>query len=139
MPHLYVGGAFAPPLTEEKLAAYRALAKAAPPEVADAMTQLLACASAWWEQPESSGHVTRPHPAGVGVIVALDAPVAKALWDHIPWTRELDSMAALFDTIDPVKDKPLRDAAHHLLWLARELDLDREPLTADKLGLPVKP
>lgn len=29
---------------------------------------------------------------------------------------------------------PLRDAAHHLLWFARELTRDREPLTNDKLG-----
>lgn len=35
-----------------------------------------------------------------------------------------------YPTLEPT---PLRDAAHHLLWHANELELDREPLTNDKL------
>lgn len=39
----------------------------------------------------------------------------------------------LFDSIDPVAQKDLRNAAFHCLWVARELDLGREPITTDKL------
>lgn len=124
-----IGGSFAPPLTDELLAAYHAQALEATEEVRDAMLKLHALAAQWWELPESTGD-GKPHPSGRGFVVALDEPIAKQLWDAIPWTRELDMMAALFETL-PVG--ALRNAAFHLLWFAKELDLDREPLTSDKL------
>jgi hypothetical protein len=133
MPKQRFGGSFAPPLTDEKLAAYKQFADAAAdPQIRDAMLVLHNCAAQWWEQPESTGD-GRPHPSGRGVIVDLDQPIAAALFDHIPWKDELDVFAARFDGIDAVASKELRDAAFHLLWFARELDLDREPLTANKL------
>ena len=128
----HMGGSFAPPLTDDKLASYMKLAETAPREIADAMLTLLNCAEKWWNLPESTGG-GKPHPSGRGQIVPLDATIAKKLWDHIPWKRELDSMEPLFEAIDPSKDKPLRDACFHLLWHARELDLDREPITNDKI------
>lgn len=124
-----IGGSFAPPLTDELLAAYHALALEAGEEIRDAMLKLHACAAQWWELPESTGD-GKPHPSGRGYIVALDAPIATALWEAIPWTRELDMFGALFDTLPTGR---LRNAAFHLLWFAKELDLDREPLTSDKL------
>jgi hypothetical protein len=231
----HVGGSFAPPLTDELLANYAELADTAEPEIRDAMLTLHKCAAAWWEQPESTSP-GRPHMSGRGTIIALDKPIAAALWDLIPWTRELVSMGELFASVQAdevarnsvklaawrsavteaiaramlpggsivalqakvnfyheikrlcgtvagtwgsgiaeyVLDKlfagsnveaaqqaaneytlalklafsgasappvprpeleptPLRDAAHHLLWFARELDMDREPITKDKL------
>lgn len=39
-------------------------------------------------------------------------------------------------TLEPT---PTRDAAHHLLWFAVELYLDREPITQDKLPTHLRP
>lgn len=130
-----IGGSFAPPLTDELLAAYKAMIEALPPQsqIRDAMARLLACCEKWWELPDSIGTEARAHPSGLGTIVPLEAVHQKALWEHIPWPEELEHFGVLFDGIDPVAEKPLRDAAHHLLWHAKELELDREPLTADKL------
>jgi hypothetical protein len=130
----HFGGSFAPPLDDAKLTAYESLAAGAAPEVRDAMQTLLHCTKQWWELPESGSDGSHPHPSGKGTIVPLDEPIAKALWDAIPWTRDLKSMGELFDGIDPVSQKPLRDAAFHLLWVTNELNLDREPITNDKIN-----
>jgi hypothetical protein len=129
---IQVGGSFAPPLTDESLAAYRQLADAAPAQVRDAMAALLGCVGKWWELPESGG-ASAPHPSGAGRVIELSDDVAAALDAHIPWREELSMFAGLFDSIDPVKDAALRNAAHHLLWFANELELGREPMTSDKL------
>lgn len=143
----FIGGSFAPPLTDASLAAYKSLAEALPATspVRDAMLRLHACVSRWWDLPESTGG-GRPHPVGRGFIVDLDKEIAASLWDSIPWgggkdadgnpvPDELGEMARVFDVIPatPAASKALRDAAHHLLWFAKELNLDREPITNDKL------
>lgn len=133
---------FAPPLTDEKLASYRALADSCPDaEVRDALGTLLACVAAWWELPESARtdvqrwairhrgkDVTFP-------VVPLEAEHVAALWDVTPWMRELNTLSNSKDTglFDRLDRGELRDAAFHLLWFAKELTLDREPVTADKL------
>lgn len=124
------GGSFAPPLTDEKLAAYASLADGASPEVKDAMGTCLACVKKWWDLPFSGPTGSTPHPSGVGTIVPLDEPIAAALEPHIPWKHEIAAIQWLFDNI-PAGQKELRDAAFHLLWHVIELDLDREPITAD--------
>lgn len=127
------GGSFAPPLTDEKLAAYKALIDAQPAShLKDALNTVLACSEAWWVAPESTGKGI-PHPSGSGFIVDLDAEIAKSLFDVIPWKQELDMFQTLFDGIDNSSERALRDAAFHLLWHARELENDREPITHDKL------
>lgn len=131
-----IGGSFAPPIDEALLAQYQQLAAAADPQheqAAEALRVLLNCFCQWWEQPESGPDGSRPHPSGRGTIVPLDEPIAQALYQHIPWREELDMYAALFERIDAHKHAALRNAAFHLLWYARELDLDREPITADKV------
>lgn len=125
-----MGGTFAPPLSDEKLAAYASLAAAAEPAIKDAMGTLLACVKKWWDLPYSGPEGSTPHPSGVAMIIPLDEHIAAELDPHIPWQHELDSIQGLFDAI-PAKDKALRDAAFHLLWHVRELDLDREPITSD--------
>jgi hypothetical protein len=71
----------------------------------------------------------RPAP----LIVDLDEQIAKDLWDHIPWDEELDVIAAEFEKISNETHRDLRNAAFHLLWHAKELVRDREPITTDKL------
>jgi len=58
----------------------------------------------------------------------------KALWDVTPWMRELDLLSNIAGSgvFDRLKG-PIRDAAFHLLWHAKEITLDREPITQDKL------
>jgi hypothetical protein len=132
-PVQFVGGSFAPPLTDAKLAGYRDLIDALPASpVKDAMNTLHACCVAWWALPESTGK-GEPHPSGTGTIVDLDRDAKTALSDLLPWAHELDAMGRLFDGIDPVGQKTLRDAAFHLLWHAKELEQDREPITTDRL------
>lgn len=128
-----IGGSFAPPLSDKKLTEYKKLIDGLPASpVKDSMAALHAMCGKWWELPESKG-AGSDHPSGRGFIVPLDAEHVKTLWDHVPWDHELKAMADVFETIDPATDKPLRDAAFHLLWHGVELCKDREPITADKL------
>jgi hypothetical protein len=134
MPLQPTGGSFAPPLTDELLAKYSSMIDglAAQSPIRDAMAKLLACCKQWWGLPESTGK-GEPHPSGRGSIVDLDEAIKKTLWEAIPWKEELQMYGLLFERIDAVKEKPLRDAAHHLLWHGFELEMDREPITMDKL------
>ena len=127
------GGSFAPPLSDESLAKYKAIIDGLDSSpVKDAMAVLLNCCNQWWAQPESAGE-GKLHSSGVGTVIMLDDPIAVALEPHIPWRNELDMMRTLFETIRPDNQKELRDAAFHLLWHGYELEMGREPLTNDKL------
>lgn len=134
---------FAPPLTDDLIAKYESLANALPRErydVRDAMRECLAGVKLWWELPESKGDRDdtslairhRGKEARVK-LTSLTPDLVEKLWDAVPWGYELDAMQSLFDKIDPTADKELRDAAFHLLWHARELEKDREPLTLERL------
>lgn len=126
-----IGGSFAPPLTEELLERYRATIDAMPAgALRDAVDALHRCAAAWWEQPESTGD-GRPHASGKGVIVDLDEPIVAALDPTTPWAYECDAIQALLDASTITGEA--RHAAYHLLWFAKELTQDREPITADKV------
>lgn len=129
-----IGGSFAPPLTDAKIASYKAAITALPlSPVKDACEVLLTCCEKWWELPEPNGTEVKPHPVGRGQIVSLQSDHAEALEPHIPWKHEIEGMKVLFDGISNETQKPLRDMAHHLLWHVIELDLEREPITADRL------
>jgi hypothetical protein len=126
----YVGGSMAPPLDAAKLAAYRKLAEDAPEQAGGAMAALLDMADAYLGGPAAKDRGKKagtPHPSGAGAVVPLDDAEVKRLWDVVPWNEELEMYAKVFDAIDPIAEKKLRDAAFHLLWLGRELFLDREP------------
>lgn len=129
----YPGGSHAPPLTDELLAKYKELAAGADQEVGDDMRKLLACCEKWWELPVSTKGEQKLHQHGMATIQVLDDDIQKALWDHIPWMKELEAMKGLFEGICAETKKELRNAAHHLLWHAIELCLDREPITKDKM------
>jgi hypothetical protein len=128
----YIGGSFAPPLDAAKLAEYVTLAQAAPEQIGEAMLKLCDMVALFQETPASSAE-EKPHPVGVGHIQHLEEAEIKRIWDAVPWKEECEMYAALFEKIDPQQDKPLRDAAFHLLWFAYELTADREPCTCDKL------
>jgi hypothetical protein len=154
---------FAPPLTDELLAAYGAMLEALPQsELRDAFGECYAAVSLWWgldwsSRTDGESHVyvrrdprlaplPRP-PAGQqdrrtlaerGLVqqrvqeTPLEDEAAAVLWDAVPWPRELKAMGEVFAEI-PADRRELRDAAHHLLWHAVELAMDREPLTSDRV------
>ena len=128
---LHYGGSFAPPLDSTKLAVYRQLAAKAEPKLAEVLVKLCDMVALFQKTPASSAPGTR-HPSGRGVIVPLDPAEVKRIWDAVPWDYECDAYQRLFDEI-PAENKPLRNAAFHLLWMAKELSMDREPLTNDRL------
>lgn len=130
-----LGGSFAPPLSSEQLAGYRELAKTAPDlRVRDAMLPLCDMLEKFWETP-ASPLAGSPNPLGnrYPALVPLEQKEVDRIWDLVPWDYECDAIGLLFDSIPNETQKPLRDAAHHLLWFARELTKDREPLTNDKI------
>lgn len=132
---------FAPPLTDELLAKYRVLAVGtADVEVRDAMLDLLACCEKWWNLPESTkaGRKIALKHRGKSIEVqeaVLTQELIDQLFDVTPWMRELATLSTPADTglFDRLPAGELRDAAFHLLWFAKELTLDREPMTQDKL------
>jgi hypothetical protein len=127
-----IGGSFAPPIDAARLAAYRDLSARADDITRQAMGALIRMAEKFQETPPSTDPGT-PHPSGRGRARPLSAAEVERIWDVVPWNEELEMYAGIFGRIDPVADRPLRDAAHHLLWYARELFLDREPMTTDTL------
>lgn len=133
----HVGGIFAPPLCDKTLEVYKEIIDGlSDGPVKQALQVLWNCASQWWNLPESVGE-GRAHPIGHGFIVDLDDETKAALEPHIPWGYELLALSnsdatGLFDSIDGTEHKDVRDMAFHLLWYAKELELDREPYTSDK-------
>lgn len=134
----------APALTDETLDRYRQLAAAAAGPVRDSMLACLVAIGHWWELPDSSrtdgdrlkllrrAAAGEPRSETVYELVPLEETHKDQLDDLIPWPHEIAAMQGLFDTI-PVEQKELRDAAFHLLWHLKELDLGREPATLDRL------
>jgi len=134
----------APPLTDETLDRYRRLAAAAPGPVRDSMLACLVAVAHWWELPDSSRtdgerlkilhrpQSDKPRSESVYELVPLEDSHREQLDDMIPWAHEIEAMQRLFDTI-PGEQKELRDAAFHLLWYLKELDLGREPATLDRI------
>ncbi|HVE25811.1 MAG TPA: hypothetical protein VNC22_10415 [Sporichthya sp.] len=148
---------FAPPLDDGSLARYRSLAEGVgDPEARDWMLRLLECVERWWELPESTrppkrvwehlvartpreGEAPRPRGEQPDRVTFDEVPLEeehiKELFDLVPWMRELNALSTPQGDgpFDALPNGPARDAAFHLLWHAKELTLDREPLTLDKL------
>jgi hypothetical protein len=134
---------FAPPLTDETLERYAELAEAEGGETGAIMAELLACVRAWWELPESTrtdgDRWTFQQGTGGPAVTVAEVPLeegqVKELWDVTPWMRELNTLSTEKGAgpLDSLPLGELRDAAFHLLWHCKEITLDREPLTQDKL------
>lgn len=134
MAQTYFGGSFAPELTDQKLEQYADLVRTVEPstQIGDYLRQLLKAVQVWWALPVSTGGEPTPHQSGRGILQPLTEEIKQTLWDHIPWEAELNAIQAELDTL-PAGD--LRNAAFHLLWHVKELNLDREPLTREQVGL----
>jgi len=128
----WVGGSFAPPLTETELKAAEKLAERGDGPVRDGVLTLVKMARTFLKTPKSKA-AGSPHPSGQGRVVRLDPAEVDRIESVVPWRHELDSLAGVFEGIDPARDKPLRDAAFHLLWYGYKLTADREPATTDTL------
>jgi hypothetical protein len=112
-------GSAAKAITPAKLKEYREQAASADPQVREYMEELAAAVSAYHKAADKG------EPAAV-----LSPALQKALDPALPWPEQFNAYAAVFDRIDPVNAKPLRTAAHHLLWYANELaNVGRNPAT----------
>lgn len=127
-----IGGSFAPPLPPEKLNSYTELANTATPEVKEIMLKLIAMIKHFNLTP-SSLLVGTEHATKLALIIPLEDKEIERIWDVVPWEYEIDAYSKVCDAISNETHKQLRDAAFHLIWFARELYADREPITNDKL------
>lgn len=127
-----VGGSFAPPLTEDKLKEYKLLAATADIRISEIMLKLIEMVEVFNQTPTS---ILKPelHRTGIVNQIPLEDAEITRIWNYVPWDYELEAYSKLFETIDNTNNKPLRDACFHLLWFARELEADREPITNDKI------
>lgn len=135
-----IGGSFAPTLTTEKVAKYRELATQASPEVAEVMVKLCDMVEHFNITPAST-QASTPHPIGAfrdrngkhrsPMITPLSQEEIQRIDEKVPWNHEIEMYKLLFDSIPNDSQKEIRDAAHHLLWYAVELEMDREPITMD--------
>jgi hypothetical protein len=136
---------FAPSLTGDNLEKYADVISKTDPktELGEALRKCLACVQAWYAIPESTRKTSEKFSIlhqGKEVsfgVTPLEQEQIDALWDSTPWMRELNAFSTpaangVFDSLAG----ELRDAAFHLLWHAKEITLDREPLTVDKLHSP---
>lgn len=131
MPKTQLGGSFAPPLSDERLQEIATLIDGVQDaQIKDGMRTCYDCVAKWWEIPESKGTELKLHGSGGAFVTDLDEESKEALFDLIPWEDELDVIQARFDRIT---DKATRNAAFLLLWFVKELNLDREPTTNDRL------
>lgn len=128
------GGSFAPPITAAKISEYNALLSTPAADEFDLKVKstckdLLKMVQVFQETPASASAGSK-HPSGRGTIVPLEESEINRIDAYVPWDHECDAYQALFDKLPT---GALRNAAFHLLWFAKELTKDREPLTNDKL------
>ena len=88
----YLGGSFAPPLTDETLESYRRLLFELPasPEK-DGIAYVAPSSETWWELPEPQGTLRLEHPFGP-IVVTLQEDHKVILDELIPWEHELRSL-----------------------------------------------
>jgi len=133
---------FAPPMTAEKLKGYGTLVAttAAKSELGEALRRCLACVQAWYALPASTRTdtdkfaITDKGAEITYTVTPLEKAHVASLWDVTPWMSELNLLSnatetGLFDSLTG----DLRNCAFDLLWHAKEITLDREPLTQDCL------
>ena len=129
------GGSFAPPMDDARLTEIEAMASALDPSpVKSEMQDLCKMMRSFRETPDST-QPGRPVLAlrGARLHVPLEDEEVERIWDLVPWEHECTAIGVVFATISNETDHDLRNAAFHLLWFARELCADREPITNDKL------
>jgi hypothetical protein len=129
----YYGGSFAPEMSETDFRYYKSRIDQTDVEtvLGDYLRKTLKPIETWWDLPESVGPSGELHKSGRGVLQPLDAEVLEALWEDIPWEPEINAIQAEFEKM-PTGE--LRNIAFHLLWYLKELNLDREPLTRQRVN-----
>jgi hypothetical protein len=118
----------APKFTQERLASYDKLVCALPQSnLRRYFEDLLFLADVWLHFQDTPARlpIHTLHLTGAKV-THLSASAKDFLAGDIPTTQERAEMVVEFDRIE---DQEVRNAAFHLLWLATELSLGREPLT----------
>jgi hypothetical protein len=138
---------FAPGMSDEKMDAYQKMIRDLDPadvELRAALTQLLECVRVWWRLPDRpmAHDVRRLRVWHRGRVVSVAVPELasgdrKKLAHALPLPFELTAIHRFLDETFADRsawDKELVDGAYHLLWLATELSLGREPLTIQVLG-----
>jgi len=127
-------GSFAPPLTNEKLDSYVELANTATDQIKEIMLKLINMVKHFNLTPTSPlVGVMKTYDTTKAIMIPLEDKEIERIWDTVPWEYEIDSYSTVCNSISNETHKPLRDAAFHLIWFARELTADREPMTVDKL------
>lgn len=97
------GGSFAPPFSDDLLAAYDALAASGSSPAHDALRTTLACVKRWWDLPVSTG-AGKPDRTGRALAIPLDDALRADLDASIPWEHELRGL-------EEVHDQTQREAA----------------------------
>lgn len=121
------GGSFAPHFSEELLDRYAELCIYLDGQAREYFENLLRLAEQWWDIEESDEAPIDEYKDAKGVIgkvIPLSESLKDRMYENIPWQEELEVLGKVFDKFEG----ETRDAAFHLLWLATELCLDREPL-----------
>lgn len=145
---------FAPPLSDELLAKYRALIDDVPAgPLRAALDTCYQAAEAWWNAPESAkeevkkikldcyrkvvgedGKETVEKSTKTLSYQAMDQEIIAQLFDAVPWDWEMKGIYAVTDeAFDGQPETELKTAAYHLRWFAHELSKDREPCTMERI------
>lgn len=121
-------------ITLDKLNVYRdLLKKALSPRLYEYAYKLLSMVERFLETPESSQPLQKIR-VDLGTELAalpakaLDPEEYERMFDYVPWEDEIEMMSQAFEAL-PTGD--VRNACFHLIWYARELTRDREPMTKE--------
>lgn len=90
------GGSFAPPFSDDQLAAYEQLAAGGSSPAHDALRTTLACVKRWWDLPTSTGSGL-PDRTGRALEIPLDPAIRADLEPAIPWEHELRGLESVLD------------------------------------------
>lgn len=120
------GGSFAPEFTDELLDRYQELCMYLEGQVREYFETLLTLAEKWWQMEVSDATPIGEYKDAkgmIGLVIPLTDTLKNRLDENIPWAEEIEIMSKVFEPLTG----ETRNAAFHLLWLAKELELDREP------------
>lgn len=128
----------APALSDELLSRFKSLIQSQEErsKLRDYLDTLLKCVEAWWNIRESTLETvtavaqTGPTTGHKVQLQELDNGVIQSLWNTTPWMEEILLMEEEFSSLT---DGDVRNMAFHLSWFAKEITLDREPLTVERI------
>lgn len=140
-----MGRSFAPPITPQKLAEYRALGESLPTgQVREVILLLCQMVEVFQQTPMSKEPPVLAPGCPMRVVIGenqkgqlvnvydipLEQKEVERIWDYVPWPSEIAMYRDLLKTVPP---GPVYEALGYLIWYATELAKDREPMTQDRL------